>query len=501
MIATGRHRPRGVLADRWLLAVIAMFLLSRSAAMAAGVRFDASPLGYFLQYLDPHLLRARLGESLWYLHSQPPLFNLLLGVVLKLAPDDYPTLLSVLWMAAGLLLAIALYRVQVRLGVRPALAAVATVLFSVAPAAILYENWLFYTQLETLLLALCALLLHRYLSRGRVIDGALLMASAAALVLTRSLFHVGWLAAVAALPLASRSIPRRRTLRLALLPLAVTLFWYGRSAALFGGFSGSSWLGMSVAKMTTFQLPEEERSAMVARGELSPVALIQPYSRLDAYGGLTRSTPPTGIEALDRETKSTGASNYNHRAIPAISRLYMHDALTVLVHRPGTFLRGSAAAYYYYLFPSSIYWFLDRNRSMIRGYDRAYNIVVYGQIAYHEAPPGESPEASARRRFLKLSPVIILGVPLVIVAGLLLCRRLHRAGRLRTPRGLTLLYLLGTVLYVTILGNALEINENYRFRFTIDPLLITIGAMAAAAWKPGLFGSEEMTDVVRGTEP
>ncbi len=79
MIATGRHRPRGVLADRWLLAVIAMFLLSRSAAMAAGVRFDASPLGYFLQYLDPHLLRARLGESLWYLHSQPPLFNLLLG--------------------------------------------------------------------------------------------------------------------------------------------------------------------------------------------------------------------------------------------------------------------------------------------------------------------------------------------------------------------------------------------------------------------------------------
>ena len=50
----------------------------------AGVRFDAHALGIYYQFIDPPLLESRLLESLFYSHGQPPLFNLFLGLVLKI---------------------------------------------------------------------------------------------------------------------------------------------------------------------------------------------------------------------------------------------------------------------------------------------------------------------------------------------------------------------------------------------------------------------------------
>jgi hypothetical protein len=473
--------------DRALMVVVGAFLLSRGAAYIAGVRFDASPLDYFLQFLDVRLLEHDLLRSLWYLHSQPPLFNLLLGLALKATHGEPGTVLAALWLLFGLALTAMLYRLQRRLGVRPALAAGATIIFTAGPPAILYENWLFYTYPETLLLLAGAYFLHRYLSRERVLDGALFSASLACLVLMRSLFHPAWLLAAAAIPVII--LPRRRR-TLALLAPAVLLVlgWYGKNAALFGSFSGSSWLGLSVAKMTTFQLSEADRRQMIGRGEISGTALVTPYSDLRSlpYDSLLGSSPATGIPALDEVTRPSGASNYNHHAVPAISAAYMHDAVYVGLHHPATLLKGSATAYYYYLFPSSIYWFLDGNRTRIGGYDRIYNAIVLGQVLYHEPPGGAaSKREMTARRVLKVSPVIFIGVPATIIAGMLLSIRLGRSRRLRSPLGGTLLYLVGTVLWVTVIGNALEINENYRFRFTVDPLLITLATTTAAGMTSG----------------
>src|SRR4051812_43825834 len=39
-----------------------------------GLRFDASPLDFYYQFVDPALLRTRLWESVTHLHSQPPGF-------------------------------------------------------------------------------------------------------------------------------------------------------------------------------------------------------------------------------------------------------------------------------------------------------------------------------------------------------------------------------------------------------------------------------------------
>jgi hypothetical protein len=83
-----------------LLAVV--FVLSRLAYYVAGVRFDARPLLHYYQFIDPELLKHRLIESMYYLHVQPPGWNLYAGAVLKLFPQSYPIALHIVHLLLGM---------------------------------------------------------------------------------------------------------------------------------------------------------------------------------------------------------------------------------------------------------------------------------------------------------------------------------------------------------------------------------------------------------------
>src|SRR6185503_21391898 len=71
--------------ERWRdpAILLVVFVVSRFVYFRAGVRFNARTLHWLFQYIEVDLLRHDLVRSLWYLHAQPPLFNLYLGLVLK----------------------------------------------------------------------------------------------------------------------------------------------------------------------------------------------------------------------------------------------------------------------------------------------------------------------------------------------------------------------------------------------------------------------------------
>src|SRR5947199_143356 len=100
-----------------LIFVVLAFVASRGIAYAVGVRFNAGPLQCFFQVVDPDLLRTRLLESLFYLHSQPPLFNLILGLFLKVTPGHFDAAMHAFYLAQGIALSIAFYLLLVRLGI------------------------------------------------------------------------------------------------------------------------------------------------------------------------------------------------------------------------------------------------------------------------------------------------------------------------------------------------------------------------------------------------
>jgi len=124
---------------QWPLpALIVIFLISRIGYYAAGVRFDASPLSWFFQYIDPELLRTHFWQSLWYLHSQPPMFNLFLGTALNLFPGYETAVFALCYLVFGLAFTVTLFRLLRGFGVSDIVSGAATAVYVASPACVLY---------------------------------------------------------------------------------------------------------------------------------------------------------------------------------------------------------------------------------------------------------------------------------------------------------------------------------------------------------------------------
>ena len=172
-----------------MLALILVFAGSRFWFAYAGGEFIDSSLDSAKQFLDPVLLQHDLLSSLWYLHSQPPLFNLFLGLVLKTASDP-GLLFELCFRASGLLIPLCMYATLALLGANRIAAFLVTLVCMLNPSLILYESLLYYTHVEGVLIIAAVFFLARWGLREN--ESSILCAFWLLLVclgLTRSLFH------------------------------------------------------------------------------------------------------------------------------------------------------------------------------------------------------------------------------------------------------------------------------------------------------------------------
>ncbi len=457
-------RPLGQPLGRGELALLgAVFVLSRLLYRSAGVGFDDGTLVYYWQYIDPQLLKTDLWRSVLHLHSQPPLFNLFLGAVLRL-PGSLPHVaFHALFAACGLVLGATLLALAARLGVPRALRLPAVALFLASPGCILTESLLFYAYPVMAALALAALCLHRFARSGRHDDGLACFGLLAAVVLTQSFFHLVFflLAIVLGAALALRG--RRRAVRAAAaLPLLLATVWYARSAALFGSFSSSTWLGMSLAKIATKFVPPEELPRLAAEDPREAILAVEPFSPLGDYVGLTPMPLPTGIPVLDMPRKSTGARNLNHLAYVEISRRSLAATRAFVRRHPAEYLHGVVTSWLVYFRSGADSAWLRDNRLKVAGLSRWFDRLVYLQ-----------PEPFVNR----LGPShiawsILVLLPFVLVHAVRSARRRLREGD--AAGAATLLFLAFTVVYVAVVGNSVEIGENNRFRFESEPLALAL---------------------------
>jgi hypothetical protein len=286
----------------------------------------------------------------------------------------------------------------------------------------------------------------------------------------------------------------RRVLAAASVPCLAVLAWYGRNLWLFGSFVGSTWLGMNFADITTLKIPREERAALVSRGILSPFALIPTFRALDDYRPYLPERSPTGIAVLDQDRKPSGAPNFNHRAYIDVARRYRRDALIVLRTRPRAYLDGLTEAWLRYFVPASDHDWLAANRFKIREWDRLYAVALCGRFrddVWPKSPEVIDPDAtwSLGRKLLNTGLFLLAACPLLFVYGLVAARRAWARGE-GPAFAATLAFLCFTIAYVTVAGNALEVGENFRNRFTLAPFYVTLlGLFLAARWRraPGRF--------------
>jgi hypothetical protein len=266
----------------WIFPTIlaAAFAASRGLVFALGVR-SSEELPQ-MHVLDRDLLAGDLARSLFFLHTQPPLFNGLIGLILKMAGSHFALAVSCLYWLFGLALSMLMYRLLLRLHVAPTSAMVATLLFILGPACLLYETFTLYDYPVAVLLLAASFFAHRYWTSGRRRDAWLAALLIAAVALTRSLFHLVWVVAAVALVILLRRPPRKAVAAL-LAPVLIVGLLYVKNAVVFGMFGSSSLLGLNLYRISTELLPREERLQLAESGVLSLFSLYGVNHPIDQY--------------------------------------------------------------------------------------------------------------------------------------------------------------------------------------------------------------------------
>ncbi|MBV8080283.1 MAG: hypothetical protein JO186_07910, partial [Actinobacteria bacterium] len=345
------------------------------------MRFSTSPLHGFYQIVDPSLLKAHLLQSIWYLHAQPPLYNLLIGVGLKVFGAHFSTAAWVAQIGLGLAIGITLYVVLVALGIARWWAAGAVTLFVVSPAVILFEYWLFYEYLVAalLLFALAAFLAFERAQTAR--RSLALFALLACVCLVRASFQIIFLLLVLAFMLALYPRAGRAILVGAAVPLLLVLGVYVKNWAIVGSPSTSSWTGMNLMQVVQTGFRDHEEQRLAARGIVSPITALPVFGALNSYKGIVRTPRHTGIPVLDDQRDPTAPQwNLNNLEYVAVSNRYLHDFFQVLFHDPMPYFRGVWDGIKRAVMPSSVYAWVADNRAKIGTWARWYDGIVLWQV-------------------------------------------------------------------------------------------------------------------------
>ena len=441
----------------------AFYAVFHVALYAVGVRYDLVPLGMFAHYADPELLRTRLLESCLYLHVQPPLYNLFVGVVLKLFPGWEALAFQAVFLISGFALYVLLIVLQTRLGVSRAVALVTSTLLACSPSFILFEHLLVYTLHCALLLVMAALLLHEFLTTKRPWVGWAFFAALFLLGGIRSMYHLVYYAAIAVGVMVWAGPPRRRLVWMALVPGLLLCSFYVKSYVLFGQFTTMSFMGKGLWIKTVGNLSWPQRDQLAKEGKISGVSLVERFWAIDYYPEAIREIEGfEGIPVLRQKDKSTGEVNYNHLSQLAVSKLYMDDALYVLRHYPRTYLCSTAWAALTFLSP------MPQQVPGLKWWQALYDRVVYGKINVRMAR--FIPQLGASKHV----PYVFLmtGYPLLLCYGLWLGLRGGKAGAFTDAQRGVLLFMGLTILYVAALSILLEMAETNRYRFETEPFYV-----------------------------
>jgi hypothetical protein len=462
------------------VAIATVFIGSRGVAWALGVRFDTSSLSWFWQYIDPGLLKTRLLESLFYFHAQPPLYNLWLGVLLKLFGGRFSDAAHGTYVLLGLAGTGGLAFLLARIGVPRILAVVLALAFFLSPSAILYENWLFYEYPVAVLLIFAVLTLYLFLQRRSFAYGVAFFGILASIVYIRSTFQIVWLLLGLGLVLVVAPDLRRMTLRACAVPLILVVLLYAKNAIIFGTFSTSSWFGMNLAQVVLYSAPSADRAQLVAEGRISRVSLVEPFSPLTAYRGIVPPARKRGIQVLDERLKSTGETNFNNSSFLTISNHYLHDALHLIAARPHYYFASIRLGLERYFSSSSQNIFVRKNRSKIQPYERLFNRFIYVRSSFGGG----------------VCWGIVAGYTLAIGYGLFLLVRLIRRRRPTAPREGALLFAWMTVVYLAVVETVSQVTENQRIRFLSDGLVVVLLAALVRDARDRLATRNRLTDGV-----
>ncbi len=425
---------------------------------------------YSFQLLPKRALEEHLGESLLYLHAQPPAMNALLGIVLhasRILGVSAESIFLVLHFFLGLVIVSTFKRMVESLVPSPTAQRIATLFLVLHPVLYIHIFIFSYTVYEIFLLLLLVWFADCFWKDVSVKNLIFTCGVLSALTLTRSVFHPIWsmsilLCVFLGVPRTLRSaVMKRKHLAVAAITVPILLLWPLKNLMIFDFFGYSSWRGYNLS-----------RSLPIQRHELTEMfSLKTKFDRTEATTKAAELVPERfeGIYVLSTPTKEHGVPNWNHYAMLFYSRDLQRLALDLIRARPARFFRKA-----WWNYRARYTMFSGRNlysgKFSLRGHGPGMGrwMRVYESILFLNLT--DNPKGNPVTVFSFVFPLIVLAA-----AAKLLWRAALGSSDWRCAALLLL-----SILWVLFLIMFVDGDEGNRIRFSTEPLIVLLLAWVLA---------------------
>lgn len=443
-------------------AILLVFLVSRSIIPFFGVHLDYSALFKNWQYLDVSTLRNNIWAGVWYDHTQPPVFNLLLSAILHLTGTRAPLAFSLFFKLISLVNALLLFSLLRRLLGQTRLPLYFALIYLLSPASIIFENELFYTSfISMLLLTSCYSLVD--MQKGiRPANAVGFLLPLVLVCLTRSMYHIGLLFILSAgvIGYYRKEKGARLLVTLSAVSLLIVGSWYVKNYSLFHSFSTSSWMGMNFARNVF-------HDAVIT--DSSRIEAIEPFSNISVYKRFRSPEEEMQYKGLNdvdllQEFKNDSFWNEKHVGYLRVSRAYMAASKQQIAAHPGAYLKNVLQSMIIFFAPATRYPPSEYLAARLKYYDLLYSFNLS-----HFA-------RGKQQRRLALTISALPKLVLYLIVFYCLVRRVFREKKISC---LTLVISI-VMAYIFCLGSLFEHYENMRFRYEVEPLFLILAAGVAA---------------------
>jgi len=436
------------------------------------------------QIMDYESLRFNLLESLYYLHSQPPLFNFLIGIFVKLFPTHYNYVIATIYMGLTIALSIMLFEIFIFFKLPKNLSFLLAAIYLILPETILYEHWLHYTWLDTVLLVTSVYLLIRYIESNKSIYLLLFFIDIASLMLIRSLFHIIYLIGLVAILIFFKKFDYKKILLFASIPFILVMAVYLKNYYLFGFFGSSSWLGMSLSKVAIFSLLDDyslkkfiqtpysvEKNEVDKRlhklyleGKIGSAILTGDYKSLNKYDRKYLKPLPqkfSKIHILKDANKYSGYRNFNQYNYIGISKEMKRDSIYLIKHHLIGYVNIITRGIIQYMKPSWDYHMIKNDTKVLKNYIKLFELYYLGG------------KLKSQSGIYGMFSFLLIPIALLIslIYAIYLLFKQNRYTLVTTVIIYNIIYALGVSI-------AVEIGELNRMRVMIDPLLYILSIVA-----------------------
>jgi hypothetical protein len=460
------------------------------------------------QFLPADALGDDPVGSVWNLHIQPPLWNLLVGGVDAWSPFGPLATHRAISLVLGTVLAAAVATTLRNLGASRLVAVLLTVAATMNSQVMANA---FEPRYELAVTTMLAVLVWAVSDDRLGATGMLFVTVgvATALVMTRALYHPVWLIATCGVLIwaARHRVDRRVLMGAAAIPVIVVGGWIVKNELVFDRPTLSSWGGMNLLRSVEPAIAPDRVVELNDEGRVSGVAVAGHFQTYGDYAPYVPAcSPDEGDHAvlaepyraippgMREDDDTTQAVNFNYVCYLEVYDRAGADARVLIRAEPGAWLRARAwaANNWFEVLPVT-----ESEHSPLWTVETALTrVLLLG--APHPGLPASWEEHAlwVHENPLSLTLMALTGVLLAETALLNLRKagsdpaggsrsalRCFVRGRSDEPRRrLALTVASGAVLWTMFAGIVFELGEQGRFRSASDPLVLALGGWIVVEW-------------------